>query len=117
MTTEPTPYQDDSSSESGDEPVREADEGEHPLQRAHDDMDGTKGSSLDNEPAQNAQSDTSEETALTEPQPAAMSPRAYQVEMLEASLKQNIIVAVSRISDMLALDAGSPVPPRLTTLV
>ena len=50
-----------------------------------------------------ADKENSSETSELPAAPPAMSPRAYQLEMLEESLKQNIIVAVSLDQSLVCL--------------
>ena len=79
-------YYNDSSTDSGDEPVDLLDETGKPISDLYPDWEST-GSKPDHE-----EPGTSTEVATSGV--PAMSPRAYQYEMLEASLKQNVIVAV-----------------------
>ena len=79
-------YGNDSSTDSGDDPVDLLDESGNPISDLYPDEESI-GSRHDHE-----EPGTSTEVATSGV--PVMSPRAYQYEMLEASLKQNVIVAV-----------------------
>ncbi len=79
-------YCNDSSTDSGDESVDLLNESGHPISDLYPDEESI-GSSNDHE-------EPGTSTGVATSGAPTMSPRAYQYEMLEASLKQNVIVAV-----------------------